>query len=732
MTLFIALQAVFLPITAFADDSLVDAGVLDEKDYGEFLSGIGMKLDPDKTYEYVESVLFNTAPQEMWDLAKSNSFEAVANSEINGKKTVKLTTTGEKAYPEIFFWNEKSSGGRSANGNLFGTVATASYMGIRVYVNKPESGGYAKLSVMLGKMYTGYWSDSFYTYTLSLPKNAYEGYVYIPYSYFVNKDGVSFNASSGVNFIAFKFPENAKHKTGIHFGELALFRESTKQGPDNAGIVSKGVGVSLDSDTDYMFWDSVIFNNSTDAVWAKAKISSFKVTTGIKDKKYIPSDADSSIKLSATGEKGYPEIYFWNAKYPQGNATNGLLFGSNIKITDYEGIRVWLKADNDNPYSTVTVSIGKMFTGYWPSQDTGFYEYTVIIDNGFEGYVNIPFALFTNKMGVQLKVEDFNFIGFKHNEAGAEKGDLYISNLSVYGKNNGSQEKQVPIGVKLDTDKKYEFITSKVFAAASQEMWNQSKSNGIITTVGITDSNYIPEKGKTSVKISTTGDKPSPEIYYWNENSVKGRCTQGRFWGDLDNTLYDGIRLWIKIDSNNTYSKLEIYTGQMFTEYWPKESVGFFTYTVVIPRGGYEGYINIPFSAFVNKQGDVLNAQYLNFIAFKYNESGFKETDIYISDLTLYREAQNGVPLSPDGVIIGGNKLPENTVSNLPFKEEVLGNFKPESSKPTPQKEKPVDEKDVNRIPLIITSAVLLLILLIILLVVLKIRKNKIRKGEIK
>ena len=45
----------------------------------------------------------------------------------------------------------------------------------------------------------------------------------------------------------------------------------------NAGIVSKGVGVSLDSDTDYMFWDSVIFKPDFRITYADGTIEVIEV-----------------------------------------------------------------------------------------------------------------------------------------------------------------------------------------------------------------------------------------------------------------------------------------------------------------------------------------------------------------------------------------------------------------------------------------------------------------------
>ncbi|MBQ5804417.1 MAG: hypothetical protein IIW22_01420, partial [Erysipelotrichaceae bacterium] len=62
------------------------------------------------------------------------------------------------------------------------------------------------------------------------------------------------------------------------------------------------MGEQLKTDNDYMFYESVIFNNSTDKDWAMAKLSGVEVTTAFTDKGYYPSGAKNSIKLSTTGK----------------------------------------------------------------------------------------------------------------------------------------------------------------------------------------------------------------------------------------------------------------------------------------------------------------------------------------------------------------------------------------------------------------------------------------------
>ena len=385
-----------------------------------------------------------------------------------------------------------------------------------------------------------------------------------------------------------------------------------------------------------------------------------KITPQFTEKGYYPEGTKNSIKLSTTGKSKYPEAFFWNERYNEinkdGSRPIGILFGTNINITDFDGIRLWVKTDKSNPYAMFTVMIGSK--AYYQSDARGgYYSYNIVIDGGFEGYVNIPFENFVNLNGESVEVKDFNFIAFKQGEGAYVKSDIYVADLNLYGLKANNTWTHKNIGVQLDKNKEYELLESKIFADASQAMWEQTKVSGIKATVGVTDSKYIPKEGKTSVNIHTTAERSSPEIYYWNEFSDGDRRTHGRFWGDIDCTKYEGVRFWLKIDENNTYSKLTVSLGQMFTGYWPKEEVGFFSYQIVIPRGGFEGYVNIPFSYFVNNKGETLNAEKLNFMVLKYNETGFKESDMWISDLIMYREATLEDKPAEESTIVDGSEL---------------------------------------------------------------------------
>ncbi len=690
-----------------------------------------------KKCEIVNSTLFNEAGQEVWDLTKVGKWNALAGQRKNGHKAVKLTTAEGEKGGEIYFWNEKGPAlpeekleGRTPFGKLFPGYDATEYTGIRLYISKPQTVQSVKLQVLFGNMSKGYWPNSktgFFTYEINLPKAEFENYVYLPFEDFVNIAGAKIN-SQNPNFIAFKYNLAAAETVETYIGELGLYRKG-KSSVTDTGELNIGIGKELSKDTEYMFYESVIFNNSTAKDWEKAKLSGFKVTPGYTAKGYYPSDADSSVKLSATGKSKYPEAFFWNEKYKDGSRPLGILFGTNINITDYDGIRLWVKAEEINPYALVTVMIGSK--AYYQSEEQGgYYSYNIVIDGGFEGYVNIPFKNFVNLRGESVEVKDFNFIAFKHGEGAYVKSDIYISNLQVYGLKSNNTSSHKNIGIQLDKEKEYEIVSSLVFADASQTMWEQTKASGMIANVGITDNKYIPKKGMTSVNIHTTGERSSPELYYWNELSEGGRRTHGRFWANTDCSLYDGIRFWIKIDENNTYSKLTIYLGQMYTGYWPKADVGFYGYDIVIPRGGFEGYVNIPFSYFVNAKGDPLNAQNINFIAFKYNETGFKEADFWICDLNMYRVARPENMPADNSTIIDGTELQvehivaDGTINDAVGKEYLIKDTAVQENK-IDNTEKPKESVNLALIIIFAASALILIGIVIFIIIFIKKRRQK-------
>lgn len=651
-----------LTLNAFAagSDVLVDGEKLDDIYFKPFTGILGEEIDTTKDYEYVYSTLFNTATQKFWDLTKINQMTALAQQSINGHKGVKFSTDGTSKGAEAYFWNHKELDQSLSFGDLFGKYSPLNYDGIRLYFNKGKTNQTVTFKVMIGK-FGGWWSDNFYTYEILLPKQEYDGYIYIPFTYFKNSNGVL--DPSVLNFIGFKYNMATAAVVDTYLGELALYREGTADDTDS-GKVNIGFGEAINTD-DCMFYDSVIFNNSTADDWDKTKNAGFNVTANYTQSGYYPSDAKKSIKLSTTATASNPEIYFWNELLDSDGKSKrmplGLLFGTNIDINDYDGLRLWVKTEDTSRYSVLTIFFGRMKgSGWWPNNSEGFYSYKLIIAGGFEGYVNIPFELFLNNKYEAVPIENFDFIAFKYGENLKAESNTYISNLQVYG---AKKPPKIQInGIQLDDSKKYELLPSLIFADASQAMWDMSKLSGITATAGVTDANCIPQKGKTSVKIHTTGEKSSPHIYFWNELSDGGRRTHSRFWGATDCTEYDGIRFWVKFDENNTYSKLTMYLGQMFTGYWPKEEIGFFAYEIAIPRGGYEGYINIPFEYFVNNKGEKLNAQSINFLAFNYNERGFKETDFWISDLMMYRVAKANNKPADNAIISDGEDLQVNHI----------------------------------------------------------------------
>lgn len=730
---------------------------------------VGEYVDPDKTYEYVESTLFNEAGQEIWDLTShSNGITVTAGQQISGHNVIKISTdkNGSSGTFQTYFWNElakKDGGGsgRMAIDALFASTDVTQYEGLRIWMNKPAENEYTSIKLIFGFISkSGYIpAEKEYYYTLNLPGSDYEGYVYIPFSEIKNQSGnlllPSLNYTDGtlaqiraLNYIGFKY--SGKKTSNIYFGDLSLYREGTL-GISDSGKLNCGVGVSLDSSKEYVYLDATDFNKAGDDIWAQAKNNGFIVKSGITDSEYRPSDAKSSVKLSTDGTKGIPQIYYWKEFKDKDNkanrSTHGSLFGSTTDLNDYEGVRLWIKTADDTPYTTFTIIMGKMFSngGYYPTVPKtsmvnggkeNYYSYTLIINGGYEGYVNIPFENFVDLLGRSLPIDDFNYIAFKLNDNYKATTDFYISNLQVYGLKKAVEEGEKDgktIGVLLDPSKKYEIVPSLVFNDSTQELWNQSKIMGMEVTVGITDSAYVPKAGKTSIKLHTTGEKSSPDIYYWNENSDGGRRTHSKFWGSTDCTEYEGVRLWIKVPEDNTYSKLQIYLGQMYTGYWPSEkNGGFFAYQIELPRGGFEGYINIPFNSFVNSLGAAVNAKNINFIAFKYNESGFKVSDLYISDLSLYRVALPAVSTAPDAEIMDGGSFeiipvtkPDGTVV------DDMGNeyIEPEKNKTDKgDKDSNVDtdtdsQKGFNILWIIIPIGILLIAAIIFLIIFIKKKK---------
>ena len=731
---------------------------------------VGEYVDPNKTYEYVESTLFNEAGQEVWDLTEAaNGVTITAGQEVSEHKAVKISTSvsGTSNYPSVYFWNRaiKANGAdtdRVKIDALFASTDVTQYKGIRVWMNKPATNQYTKIQISLGYLGRGdVWaghSSKEYMYSLALPTGAFEGYVYIPFTELKNAAGnpilpaMSYKEGTldqirAINFIGFKYSD--KKDSDIYFGELALYREGAR-GIENSGKLNIGQGVELDSSKEYVYLSAIDFNKAGDDTWNQSKMSGFEVKTGITNANLRPSDAKSSVKLHTTGSTNTPFIFYWKEYTDKDNkpnrSTHGSLFGSTTDLNDYEGIRLWVKAA-DEAYTTITLMIGKMYNnyGYYPTVPKtsmvnggkeNHYAYTLVVNGGFEGYVNIPFANFVDLLGRSVTVDDFNYIAFKVNDNYKKETDFYISNLQAYGLKKTVEEGGKDgntIGVLLDSSKKYEIVPSLVFNDSTQELWNQSKIMGMEVTVGITDPAFVPKAGKTSIKLHTTGEKSAPDIYYWNEKSDGGRRTHSKFWGSTDCTEYEGIRLWIKVPEDNTYSKLQIYTGQMFTGYWPSEkNGGFFAYQIELPRGGYEGYINIPFSSFVNTLGKAVDAKNINFIAFKYNESGFKVSDLYISDLSLYRVSLPTVDAAPDAEIMDGGSFeiipvtkPDGTVIDDMGNEYV----EPEKNK-TDKGNKDSDtdtdansQKGFNVLWIIIPIGILLIAAIIFLIIFIKKKK---------
>ena len=721
-------------LTASAADAIVDSDVLEDDNLPKDPI-VGTPVDPDKTYEFVESTVFNEAGAEVWALTKSAGMTVTPGQTKSDHSVIKFETNGVSKYPEVYFWNEKAAAGRHHFANLFASTDASQYEGIRIWLSKPETNKYQNISIMLGQMYTGYWpSDTtgFFTYTINLPRGEFEGYVYLPFDEFVNKAGAKLSTTSSLNFIAVKYNAGMALATEAYIGELALYKEGTA-GVQNSGRLNIGQGFALDSAKEYEFFDSIIFNESTDAVWALSKNVGYTVTTGVTDTS--PVQGKTSIKFATTGEKPNPEIYFWNERNSSDRMANGVLFGTNVDMNDYEGLRLWVKTDDTSPYTVLQLYLGRMYTGYWPTTARGFYTYNLVVYGGFEGYVNIPFENFVNNLGVSLPVEQFNFVGMKYNDGKNATVNTYVSDLCIYREKVAGEPENdgMTIGVKLDPEKKYEILTSKVFGSASQKMWDETKIMGMEVTAGVTDAAHIPAAGKTSVQFHTTGEKSAPDVYFWNEQSVGDRRTHGKFWGSTDCTEFDGVRFWIEIPASNTYSKLTMSLGQMYTGYWPKNEVGFFSYDIVIPRGGYKGYVNVPFSSFRNLKDEALNSANINFLVFKYNETGFKVSDFWFSDLSMYRVALPGEKPEEDSEIVDGEDVTDSVPeADGTVTDDVGDEYKGNDSTDKPDTDNDKDtttdapeKKGINWYWIFIPVVGVIIVAVLLVLFLLKKKKNK-------
>ncbi len=654
---------------AFAADSLVDTDIFE--DYLKpAVPTTGAQIDPNKSYEYVQSNFFNEAIKELWDMGKRGGFEAFTDIKMGDRTVTNLKYNGSTAGPFIYFWNDKlenydAGGKRLAYTQLFPGTDPTQYDGLCFWISKPASNKNSKLVIQTGAAHAGYWpshngkDENYYSYNVFLPAGDFEGYVYIPFKDIKTTHTQEVLNPAGLNFMGFRYTNANGKVSDLYIDDLCLYREGTG-GTTSVGQPSTGKGVQLDSNKEYIYIDSVIFNQATDETWADAKQSHIKVTTGITD--VHPDGVKSSTKFHINPDKvtPYPEAYFMNASNPAQNAPIGALFGNRVKASTYEGIRVWLKSDPNSPHTTFTISTGNMYIGwYGDNKSTDFYSYNVVVYGGYEGYVYIPFERFVNKNGVSIeeaRIDGLNWIAFRGNDQ-LTKADntIYLADLSLYGVKGEAEEPDNTMGVQLDPNKKYEIIPSLTFADSTQKQWDEIKNGGFKVTAGVTDKEYTPDNGMPSINLHTNGTSPWAELYYWFENGGE-RIPHSALWYDIDGTKFEGIRLWIKIGENNTYSKISIMIGSMFRGYWPGE-VGFFSYDLPIPTGGFEGYVNIPFSYFVNKAGTAFNGGGASFIGFKYNETAYKVTDVWISDLSIYREAVTVKPTVPGGTIIGGDKL---------------------------------------------------------------------------
>ena len=338
-----------------------------------------------------------------------------------------------------------------------------------------------------------------------------------------------------------------------------------------------------------------------------------------------------------------------------------IIFSRDINISDYEGIRLWIKTDSSNPYTVTTVMLG--WKAYYQSDAVGgYYSYDIVIDGGFEGYINIPFENFVNLKGESVEVKDFNFIAFKQGEGAYAKSEIYYSDLKVYGLKEKNTYKEPTVGEKIDTSKDYEIVNSTLFNEAGQEVWDLTKQGKWQATALQNKANH------TVVKLTTVKDSKGGEIYFWNEKApalpeekLEGRTPIGKLFPGIDASEYEGIRIYLNKAETTQSVNIQVMFGSMSKGYWPSSSTGFFTYELQLPKKSFEGYVYIPFEKLVNLKDASVNTANPNFVAFKYSLAYAEIIDTYIGELGLYKEGKGGIKDTGELNVGLGTKLKTNT-----------------------------------------------------------------------
>ena len=604
-------------------------------------------------YIYVPSDVFNFASQEQWNNTKIEGAGTTRtvdttpeNKHPSAYQSMKLHATGATNYAAVFFWNETA--GRTPYGDLFGTLNTAKCLGIRIYIKTSEQYAFQTLKVFIDRIGStvGYYKTEDRCFIADLQiEPGFSGYVDIPFTSFIRQtDGVAYSPANKPDHIVFKLSGGTTAADDVWFSNLFTYYEGE---PEPGELVE----TPLDT-VNYEYIPSKRFNDATQAQWNQTKKSGAGTNMVVtSDGLHTPAEFGKSYCFHTAGDTRNPEVFFWREYIDESGkaarSTYGELFDS-ADTSQYLGIALWVELSPGRAGTKLKVMLGRMSgPTYWPSSSKGFFEALLPVPaGGYKGYVYIPFESFKDLTGATVDPKSKpNFIAFKYSDDAAVESDTYIYDLRLYRKNTGEKE---PEKTKI-----YSYFPSGLFNTSTQNMWNNGRKEGGVPVVKVNQTNkaFIPSKMDRSFVYHTDKNALTsnyPGVYFWKESEdMKSRATFGNLFDSMQNREYDGIRVWLKTGEEH-YDNLYVIFGRMSgSTYWPGN--GFYTAKVEIPYEGLDGYVHIPFEDLTNSVGLYFNnARKANFIGFKYSDSTKRTTDLYISDLALYKVTEvEGSELNP-------------------------------------------------------------------------------------
>lgn len=160
---------------------------------------------------------------------------------------------------------------------------------------------------------------------------------------------------------------------------------------------------------------------------------------------------------------------------------------------------------------------------------------------------------------------------------------------------------------------------------------------GIDFTV-CTDKNHLPKGAKRGLKTNLNNVAMGMAFTFTHENGketpVFDPCPEGL-------ADYDGLRIWLDVkpkkDGDVLPSNIEFTFGN-----WNWGYRVMFKYIYQVPKGGYTGYINMPFKEFVDGYNTSVKAADPNgieYMCIQINAGAvMQDLDVYFADFQAYRE----------------------------------------------------------------------------------------------